>query len=80
MDELEAEFKEAISEDGLILVIFNMAQELVQEKSGKEAQALNIVVGSSFALLHAIQNYREVKENGKSINNRSRIKNSEIRS
>lgn len=76
-NELEKEFKEIIQEDGLILVIFNMAQELVQikEPETKEAQALNIITGSAFALLYAIKNYKEIK-NGKSISNRSRITHS----
>lgn len=62
--ELEKEFQELIKEDdALISIIFNLAQELVQEQDPnlKEVQALNIIVGSSFALLHAINNYKEIK-------------------
>lgn len=72
---LEAEFLEFIEDDAFALVVFNMAQDLVQESKEKEAQALNMVVGSSFALYHAIQNYKEIK-NGKSIKHGSRITNS----
>lgn len=76
MSNLEKEFKEFIdTDDAYIMVIFNIAQELVQEKEGKEAQALNMIVGSSFALLNAIQNYKEIK-NGKSIEHSSRTSDS----
>jgi hypothetical protein len=59
----DAELQEIIEDDALISIVFNMAQELVQEQDPrlKEVQALNIIVGSSFALLHAIQNYKEIK-------------------
>ena len=72
---LEAEFLEFIEDDAFALVVFNMAQDLVQESKDKEAQALNMIVGSSFALYHAIQNYKEIK-NGKSIKHGSRTANS----
>ena len=76
-EELETEFQEILSEDGLILLMFNMAQDLVQVKDpeSKECQALNIIVGNAFALFHAIKNYKEIK-NGKSIRNGGRIANS----
>lgn len=63
-ERLEAEFQEVIAEDGQLQVIFSMAQELVQDKDPelKEVQALNIIVGASFALLHAIRNYKEIKD------------------
>ena len=61
-NELETEFSELIDDDdAFVLLVFNMSQELVQEKSGKEAEALNMIVGSSFALYHAINHYKEVK-------------------
>lgn len=78
-DELETDFHEILEDDSMILVIFNMAQELVQESTGKNAQALNMIVGSSFALYHAIQNYKEIK-NGKSVGNRRRTADSKDRS
>ena len=74
-NELETEFQEVIEDGGFALLVFNMAQDLVQEKDGKEAQALNMMVGASFALYHAIRYYQEVK-NGKSVRNSSRITNS----
>ena len=71
---------ELLEDDGLILAIFSEAQELVQENENeKEMQALNMIVGSSFALFHAIQHYKEIK-NGKSIKYRRRTQTSEIRS
>lgn len=76
--ELEKEFEEAISEDALVLMIFSMAQDLVQTKkeNAKDLKALNMIVGASFALYHAIEYYKEVKH-GKSIKYSSRIANSE---
>ena len=56
------EFDNAIENEGQILLIFSMAQDLVQDlHDGKEQQALNIITGASFALLHAIRNYKEIK-------------------
>ena len=69
MSKLEKEFQEFIEDDAFVSVVFSMAQDLVQDPTleADEAQALNIIVGSSFALVHAINNYKEIK-NGKSIN------------
>lgn len=63
-NKLEKEFREVLDDDALILLIFNMAQDLVQikEPESKECQALNIITGSAFALLHAIKNYKEIKK------------------
>lgn len=68
MSNLEKDFNEVIEDEGQVMIIFSIAQELVQNKDPelKETQALNIIVGNSFALLHAIRNYKEIK-NGKSI-------------
>lgn len=81
MDDLDLskELDEILDTDmcAALMIMFNMAQDLVQEKEGKEAQALNILVGSSFALMHAIDNYKEIKKNGKSIKHSSRTSNSE---
>jgi hypothetical protein len=66
VEELEKEFIDLLNDDstGVVSIIFGMSQEIVQEKDGKEAQALNMIVGASFALVHAINNYKEIK-NGK---------------
>lgn len=81
-EELEKQFNEYIDgDDSYILVLFNMAQDLVQykQKEPENARALNMIVGSAFALYHALQTYKEI-ENGKGIKHRSRIKTSKIRS
>lgn len=67
---LNEQFSEFIEDEGYLLILYNMAQDLVQDSDGKQAAALNIIVGTSFALLHAIRNYKEIK-NGKSIKHRS---------
>ena len=78
MKQLKAEFNELVEDnDALVLVLFNMAQDLVQDvEDTKEAEALNIITGSAFALYHALQHYKEVK-NGKSVKNSSRFADSE---
>lgn len=64
---IEKELKELLDDDSYVLIIFNLAQEIVQTcENQKEAEALNIITGSSFALYHAIQHYKEVKY-GKSV-------------
>lgn len=75
MTDLKAEFEEVI-EDASPLLIFNMAQDLVQDAEGKEAQALNLIVGSSFALCHALNYYKEVTD-GKSVKHSSGTADSE---
>ena len=71
MSELEKEFLEFIDDDGYILILYNMTQDLVQdEQNPKKQQLYNMIVGSSFALYHAIQMYKE-NTNGKSIKYRS---------
>ena len=72
-EQYQQDFDRYLNEDeGLVTIIFDMAQTLVQdaEPDSKETQALNIIVGSSFALLHAIKNYKEIR-NGEDINHRS---------
>lgn len=69
--ELEKELDNVLAESGIVTLIFSMTQDLLQTKKGKEEQALNIIMGSSFALLNAINNYKEIK-NGKSKYNRIR--------
>lgn len=67
---LDEQFNDLIQDEGYLLVMYNMAQDLVQECEDKRATQLNIIVGTSFALLHAIRNYKEIN-NGKSIKHRS---------
>lgn len=72
-EQYQRDFDRYLNEDeGLVSIIFDMAQTLVQdaEPENKETQALNIIVGSSFALLHAIKNYKEIR-NGENIDYRS---------
>lgn len=72
MNKIEKDFEEILEEDGMIQVIFQISQELVQDTDqiSEESRILNIIVGSSFSLWQAIQRYKEIK-NGKSIDYRS---------
>lgn len=72
MNKIEKDFEEILEEDGMIQVIFEISQELVQDidQISEESRILNIIVGSSFSLWQAIQRYKEIK-NGKSIGYRS---------
>lgn len=72
MKDEEKLLAELINDETEVLMIFNLSQELVQTCENKdEAQALNIMTGSSFALLHAIKRYKEVKD-GKGFSDRAR--------
>ena len=82
LEEIQKEFDAVLKEDGIIWLMFEMSQELQELPGTKEyeGQALGIIMGSAFSLLNAINIYKEIRKNGKSIKHGIRIKNSEIRS
>lgn len=82
LEDVQEEFDALLKEDGIILLMFEMSQELQElpETKDSEKQMLSIIMGNSFALLNAINIYKEIRKNGKSVKHGIRIKNSEVRS
>ena len=70
--DLKTEFNDLLKNDGYILILYNVAQQLSDEcKDDKQLMALNMITGNAFSLYNALQHYKEIK-NGKSISNSSR--------